>query len=151
MKPEVHDVLGVFAGSLLTNVTPEIESQYVRDDLALMAFLLMISAEDYDRAAEVRVQDNQAMRTLFADAAQHVAADNLKQRLNEAANGEDPSLRITDLNAANDALKRLLIEVHEHVETAASNGAPWAHALDRKIWDILHASTQRHAISVNLA
>lgn len=151
MKPEVHDVLGVFAGSLLTSVTPEIESQYVRDDLALMAFLLMVSAEDYDRAAEVRVQDNRSMRTLFAAAAEHVADADLKQRLEEAANGNEASLRITDLNASNDALKRLLIEVHEHIETAASNGATWAHALDRKIWDILDASTQRRAISINPA
>ncbi len=147
MRPEAHDVLGVFAGTLLTAVQPEIGSEYFQKDVGIMSYILMAAAEEYNRAAEIRVRENKDMRGVFRAAAEHVKDADLKQRLEEAAKGEDTSLLVEDLNISNDALRGLLIEVHELAESASLDGAAWASGLDRHIWNVLEASVQRRAFT----
>lgn len=151
MIPEVHEVLGMFSGNLLVNLVPRIDLEYLRKDAELMAYLLMVCAEEYNRGADIRVRENQDMRRLFRSAAQQVEDPDLEKRLHAAAECEDSSLTITDLNASNSALNTVLIELHEHVEAAADTGVPWAQDLDNRIWDHLHAAIQRRAFILNSA
>lgn len=147
MKPEVPEVLGMLAANLVTNVVPRVDLAYVAKDAELMVFLLMAAAEEFDRAAELRFRENGDLRGLFGDAAQQVDDTELGQRLEDAAGGEDTSLTVSALTASNADLRALLIDLHEHVETAVVSGAPWADALDRRIWDFLQTSVQRRAFS----
>jgi hypothetical protein len=68
----------------------------------------------------------------------------LRARLAVVAEEREPSLRIGDLNAANDRLRALLIELHAFVE---DRGEEWARRIDGAIWAELRASARRRAIS----
>ena len=101
--------------------------------------------EETERAAARRVDENAALRALFARAAEQVADTELRRRLGAAAASRDPSLLLSELERANAELRALLIELHAHVEEQA---AQWARALDAEIWRELVASTERRRLSL---
>ncbi len=138
-------MLEVTLQRLLTELAPSQASAYRRASLALEAVLLECIREEWDRAAARRVEENAALRALFADAALTVEAAPLRARLERAARGADPSLRVADLDAANRELRGLLIELHACVE---GSDAPAARRLEAAIWDELRRSTERRRLSV---
>jgi len=142
-EPEVDKVLTALSGTLLTRIMPHVKSEYAQKDLGFIVLVLNGAAEEYDRAAENRMQENRAMRKLFADAASIVGDEALRTRLQKAASAEPKSLRIRDLNAANAELSALLIDLHAHIEEQAG---PECRELEQKIWDELKGRTQRRAI-----
>ncbi len=144
MKPEIDVALRAAAGKLLAEIAPAVGDAYARSNVEVLAVLLLVAAEEFDRAAEVRVVENRAMREIFAEAAPSVADVALRGRLEKAAGEQESSLRIGDLNAANDRLRALLIELHALVE---SRDEDWARRVDRAIWKELRASADRRAIS----
>ena len=144
MKPEVDVVLRSMMTKLLVEVAPAIGDPYVRSNVEAMVALLAAAAEEFDRAAEVRVEENRSMRAILRDAAANVADGEFRARLTVAAGESDSSLRIGDLNAANDRLRALLIELHSLVEAVNEE---WARRIDGAIWAELRASAQRRAIS----
>ena len=144
MKPEVDFVLRSVMEKLLTEIAPAIGDAYVRSNVEVIASLMAPAAEEYDRAAHVRAEENEAMRRIFRDAAPEVPDVGLRVRLEAAAAERDASLRVSELNAANDRLRALLIEVHALVETGDEE---WARRTNQAIWDELSASAKRRAIS----
>lgn len=144
MKPEVDFVLQSMMMKLLGEVVPAIGDAYVRGNVEVMAGILAAAAEEFDRAAHVRAEENAAIRRIFRDGAASLPDAELRARLEAAAGEAEPSLRVSDLNAANDRLRALLIELHAFVEMRAEK---WAQRIDRAIWDELRASANRRAIS----
>ena len=144
MKPEVDVVLRSMMTKLLLEVAPAVGDAYVRSNVEAMGALLAAAAEEFDRAAEVRVAENRSMREILCAATKHVPEGDLRSRLAVAAEEREASLRITDLNAANDRLRALLIEIQTLVE---GSDEEWARRIDRAIWDELRASARRRAIS----
>jgi hypothetical protein len=145
MKPEVDVVLQSIVQKLLTDVAPAIGDEYVRSNVEVMAGLLAAAAEEFDRAAEVRVQDNEGMRRIFREVVPSLPELDLRERLEAAAKERDASVRVRDLNVANDRLRALLIELQTYVETREED---WARRANRAIWEELRASTERRAISL---
>jgi hypothetical protein len=145
MKPDVEVTLQLIAASLLLEIAPKISDDYTQRNSALTAMLLQIAAEEWDRAAARRVEENRAMRQIFADAAPEIDDPDLRPRLQTASRQEDESLRISDLNRDNDALRALLIELHAHVEEIDSASA---RRIEAEIWRELRTSTERRAVSV---
>jgi hypothetical protein len=144
MKPEVDVVLRSMMTKLLLEVVPAVGDAYVRSNVEAMVALLAAAAEEFDRAAEVRVAENRSMREILRAAIEHVPDWGLRARLAAAAEEREPSLRIGDLNAANDRLRAMLIELHALVE---GRGEEWARRIDGAIWAELRASARRRAIS----
>lgn len=144
MKPEVDFVLRVMMAKLATEVAPAVADSYLRSNVEVMAGIVAAAAEEYDRAADVRAEENRAMRRIFLQASSSVSDSDLRARLAAAAAERDPSLRVSDLNAANDRLRALLIELHALVET---RGEEWARRTNQAIWEELRASASRRAIS----
>jgi len=144
MKPEVDVVLRSMMTKLLLEVAPAVGDAYVRSNVEAMGALLAAAAEEFDRAAEVRVAENRSMREILRAATERVPEGDLRSRLAVAAEEREASLRITDLNAANDRLRALLIEIQTLVE---GSDEEWARRIDRAIWDELRASARRRAIS----
>ncbi len=140
MKPEIDQVLRTAAGQLMLEIAPRIGEEHTRTTAALLAAMLGTAAEEYDRAAEVRHLENQDFRTLFRTAAPRVSDAGLATRLERAANAPEPSLRVSELNRANDELRRLLIELHVHVEESEG---PDARRLEDEIWQALRRSAER--------
>jgi hypothetical protein len=144
MKPEVDVVLRSMMTKLLVEVAPAIGDAYVRSNVESMVALLAAAAEEFDRAAEVRVAENRSMRAILRAAAVQVPDGDLRARLALAAEESDTSLRIADLNASNDRLRALLIELQALVEGSDEG---WAREIDGAIWAELRASARRRAIS----
>jgi hypothetical protein len=144
VKPEVDVVLQAMMAKLVSEVAPRIDDAYVRSNVEVMAGLLAAAAEEFDRAAHVRWEENQAMRRIFREAAASLPSIELRARLEAAAGETETSFRVRDLDAANDRLRALLIELHAYVEAREDE---WARRTNRVILAELVASAKRRAIS----
>jgi len=142
VKPEVPVALQKLSLSLLLEIGPAIGVEYVQRGAGISAMMLQMAAEEWDRAAARRALENAALRALFREAAA-LAGAALGARLREAAAGEDRDLRVSALEASNQALRALLVELHAHVETLDS---PEARRLEEAIWTELRRSTERRAL-----
>ncbi len=145
MKPDVPEVLGQLAQTLIADLGPKIGEPYGQSSAAVIGMLLTVAAEEWDRAAARRVEENATLRALFREAAATVEGQRLRRRLEKAAEAADPGLRIGELARENETLRSLLVDLHAHVESL-SGGA--ARALEERIWEELRASTERRALSI---
>ena len=85
---------------------------YVRSNVEVIAGLMVAAAaEEYDRAAHVRVEENEAMREILRSAAPTYSTQGFARGSTVAAAERDTSLHVSDLNAVNDRLRALLIEL----------------------------------------
>lgn len=145
MIPEPDKALQIIMGTLTMDVAPNMRDDYRQANVNLLGFVALLIAEEFDRAADVRVSENRELRTLFADAASVVADPDLRTRLAAAAGTVDAGVRVTVLTAANSELRRLLIELHASVE---KQGTPAAAEIAVAIWGFLRRSTERRAIGI---
>ena len=143
MKPEVDQILMITAGQIATELMPHLAAQYTQGVAQLSALMAILSAQEYDRAAEIRAAENREMRALFAELAPLVTDAGLNTKLNEQAGGQDASLRVSALNRANYALRDLLIALHEHVEGLDGEAARKA---ETRIWTLLKVFAERRQL-----
>jgi hypothetical protein len=143
VKPEVGQILGLCAQQLMGSLAPLLPTGYAQGAAALTSFMLVLSAEEYDRAAEIRVADNADMRALFKELVPHVGNATLKSRLEAAAAARDTSLKIPALDEANYELRRLLIALHIHVEALKD-----LRDAEKRIWEVLKASADRRVLKI---
>lgn len=141
MKPDVAVALGKIGQALLVQIGPEIKADYAQRSALVATMVLQCAAEEFDRAAARRVEENRAMRELFRSAA--VDDEELSKRLAQAARGSDEDLRISALDGANSELRALLIELQTYAEKSGST------ELEDAIWSELRRSTKRRALSVS--
>jgi len=140
MKPDPLLVLETVSMKLILEVVPQLPTSYAQQALSGGATILAAAREELDRAAGRRIEENRALRRLFAEARGVVTDADLAARLAEAAASEEGSLLISDLDRANQALRALLIRLHEHVESLSGDGA---RRLEKAIWAELRVSTER--------
>lgn len=144
MTPSAPQVLADLAGLSLRNAAPDIAPAARAGQLGLSALLLGLAAEMWDGAAEILVRENAAVRALLADGAA-VSQDGARRRwLSELAQGQEESLRISDLEAANAELKVALIALHAELERRDDDEA---RALEGRVWKELAAATERRKLS----
>lgn len=140
MKPETDQILNLSALKLMSELAPAMGGQYDQGMTQVLAVLLLMSAQEYDRAADIRSAENADMRKLFAQLAPTIADQALRDELEEASSGFDESLRVSALNAANEKLRRLLIRLHVHLEQAGRDTQP--------VWDVLKAMASRRTLAL---
>lgn len=143
MKPDVSRFLEVVVGYLMTKTAPALDTGYDQSTLMVGGVLLLAVRHEFERAAARRVEENDALRRLFADAAPTVQDIELRKRLEEAAAGQDASLLIANLERGNTDLRGLLIDLHAHIEALDS---PQARHIEDGIWQELSASTERRSL-----
>lgn len=130
MIPETDTMLNAAAGKLLMEIAPNMAPGYSQGSASTLAMVLILSAQEYGRAAETRAWENDRMRSMLARAGLEV--------------GEPAaSLSIADLNAENAKLTRSLIALHEAVEAHAG---PQDEALESEILDFLKESAARRRL-----
>ena len=144
MKPDIHAVLTQTAQSMLQEFAPRAAVPYLAAQIGMSAFVMSMVAEDLDRAAARRVEENQAIRALFARAAGLALEAGLAARLASLAGGDDGDLRLSALEAGNMALRAGLIDLQAAVETRADVAAT---AINDAIWTELSASTERRRLA----
>ena len=145
MKPDVATYLAELGRSLVEEAGQRLPTAFERSAAIRHGLLAQAAAEEFDRAAARRIEENAALRALFAGAAEVVGDGDLAARLRIAAASEETSYRVTQLDASNAGLRALLIELHAHVETVA--GEP-ARVLEATIWRELQRSTDRRRLSL---
>ncbi len=145
MKPDVPNVLEVLTGTLMFDVAPNVTPSYRQSSIGVTAILLGMMREEWDRAAARRLEENEALRGLFRESRLAVSDTDLRRRLDEAAAARDASFRVSDLERGNEALRKLLIELHEHVELETSAEA---RRVEDAIWRELSASTERRKLAL---
>lgn len=146
MKPDVGELLGGLAQTLLGEVVPQVADGYTASSTGLIGMLLMAAVEEQERAVAWRAEENAALRALFRVGCDVVSDSALCERLEAAAGERDESLRVSDLARANEMLRALLIDLHAHVETL---GPPAARGLEESIWAELRSSIERRSLSLS--
>lgn len=141
MKPDPQRVIYGMMASLTRDIGPEVQTPFGQQTVGLTAMVLSLLAQEWDRAAARLVEENAAVaellgrsRVVVRDAALHERIDAALER----APGRN--YRLSVLQAENDVLRALLIELHASVEKTAGEAAQ---ELDKLIWDELRESTRR--------
>jgi hypothetical protein len=144
MTPQITAVLFDFAGRLGQTIAPDLKTPYRAGEASLMAAVLMMAAEDVDRAADRLAAENAAVRVLL-DQGSKLAPATLASRWADLAGTLDADLKISTLQGANNTLRGALVELHAWVE---DQGGPGAKALEAAVWRELAASTERRRSSL---
>jgi hypothetical protein len=145
VKPDPGHFLNVVAGHLMTRTAPALPDAYEQSTVGTLGMMMIALGEEFERAASRRVDENQALRRLFADAVPAVEDAELRGRLEVAATGSDGDLKVSALEASNSALRGLLIELHAHVEELESSAA---RRIEEAIWRELAVSTERRRLAI---
>lgn len=140
MRPNPDRVLVTMAGALGA-LTTEVRTPFGAQTAGLSAMLSGVLAQEWDRAAARLVAENVAITGLLERARLIVTDEAVHSRL-EGLIARIPAsdLRVSALQAENDELRAVLIDVH-----AAVDGVPGEQheLLNRLIWDELRESTRR--------
>jgi len=145
MKPSCDTILQNVASMLGTKYLPMLQADMDKKQLGLLAMLQLFVAEEFDRAASRRIEENRKLRDLFSKAISVVQDGELKKKLTEAAASEETDFRVSALDKVNGDMLSLLIDLHSHVETL--NGAD-ARQLDDAIWHELEDGTKRRESAI---
>ena len=141
MKPNVPTVMLRSFERILTDIAPHLSSEYAVGSSSVIGLMMFQTATEFERAADIRVQENAAMRSIFAEAGSLLPAGDLRDRIEAAAATSDPNVKISELDKANDGLTGLLIELQAYAETIEG---PAARTLETQIWEELaRAATAR--------
>jgi hypothetical protein len=145
MKPEPAHALERLMQALLGDLMPNVQPSYRQASVMANAMMVGVMREEIDRAAARRVEENAALRALFADATAVVKDGALRERLAAAARSADASLLVPALDESNRTLRTLLIELHAHVEELPGDAA---RRVEAAIWRELAASTERRKLGL---
>jgi hypothetical protein len=137
-------VFRTIALDLMVRVIPEITSSYHQGTIGMLATMLLIAADEWDRGASRRVEENARLREMFRDAAPIVQDPALRERLHALSETSDDDFRVSTLETGNCRLRAALIDLHANVETL--EGAD-ARRIEADIWRELAKSTERRALS----
>ena len=140
MKPEADQVLMFSAIKLASDYAPQIPTSYGQGMAQVVAALMFMSAQEYDRAADIRVSENVDMRALFKLMAPQIADAGLRRDMEKAAAAREESRRVSSLNATNEALRKVLIRLHAHLDETGADAGP--------VWDVLKAMASRRVVSL---
>ncbi|MBI1330812.1 MAG: hypothetical protein GC166_13030 [Alphaproteobacteria bacterium] len=144
MKPEVDQILQFGAGHLMASIAPLLPPGYDQGTAALTGIVLLLSAQEYDRAADIRVKENAEIRALLGELAGTTNDAKLKADIEAAARSTDPSLAISVLNEGNYALRRLLIDLHTHFDSREDDAA---RASAKRIWQAMKIFAARRVLT----
>jgi hypothetical protein len=143
MKPSMDHLLMTMVNSVATRIIPAIhEENYALGDAKMVAAMAIILAQEVDRAADVLIAENTALRALFATATAQPLGD-LSDRVEQAAASQDANYKVSTLEAGNAVLRATLIDLHAYVE---DQDEPWARAIDAEIWVILRQGAERRIL-----
>jgi hypothetical protein len=117
MKPSPDLVLNQAFAKLAMEIGPALPAGYSQGSVTTTAVLLLMTGQEFNRAADVRAKENAAMRALFAEQASAIGGA-LGQQMRAAADSGDTDLTVVTLDASNASLKTILIALQTHAEDA---------------------------------
>ncbi len=137
MKPAIPAVLDNLAGILRDDIAPQLTG-FRAGNAGMMAAMMDIVTEEWDRAAARLVAENATLRGLLARGTAFLPGPA------EDAGAGEADLRVSALERENERLRGRQIALHTAVETS---GDPEASALDQAIWDTLRDAVECRRIA----
>ena len=148
MRPDPPRVLVALAGTLGMQVLPEVATPFAQQSVTLTAVLAVLLAQEWDRAASRLIEENAAVVELLSRARGLVGDVELKGRLDVAVSAPPTTdFHISALQARNDDLRRLLVDVHALVDSMAGAAAV---EFSEAIWEELKESTRRRHLMITV-
>ncbi len=130
MTPEVDMLMLLSAGKLTQEIAPQLPAGHTQGSVATIGMVMVLAAQEYGRAADVRSWENARMREILARAGVEAVASS-------------GTLTIAALNEENAQLAKSLIALHEAVEIQTEGDGP---ALNREILSFLKESAARNRL-----
>jgi hypothetical protein len=141
--------LGALQRDLLEEVAPNLPGSWEQAIVMRHMALLPVVRQELERGVQRRVEENTAMRAVFAQALQVVTDADLLARMKEAVASRDESLLVSALDTSNHRLRSLLTDLHHHIDTCSTQQtAPDLQVLEMAIWRELVASTVRRQVDL---
>ena len=144
MRPDPSKVLMGVAMALLTKVTPDVRSPFGQQNAGMAGALAAALAQEVDRLADRLHTESQVVSALLRDARPCVDSS-LQANIDAAVAIRPADIRVSTLQAQNDALRLVLCDVHAAVEEQET---PAARVMDERIWAELIESTNRRHIEI---
>jgi hypothetical protein len=149
LKPDCDVYLGALQRDLLEEVAPNLPGSWEQAIVMRHMALLPVVRQELERGVQRRVEENTAMRAVFAQALQVVTDADLLARMKEAVASRDESLLVSALDTSNHRLRSLLTDLHHHIDTCSTQQtAPDLQVLEMAIWRELVASTVRRQVDL---
>lgn len=137
MKPAVTAVVANMAANLRDDIAPHL-SGFRAGNAGMIAAMMDMVAEEWDRAAARLVAENADLRRVLAQGAGFLGGSA------EPADALYTDLRISALERENERLRARLIELQSAVELDQSTEAA---AIDEAIWSLLRRSVESRRIA----
>ncbi len=140
MTPETDHILNLSAMKLISEFAPALGTQYGQGMAQVVAVLMFLSAQEFERGAAIRAAENADMRAVFAALAPRIGDAALRAELQKAGAGTEGDLTISALNAVNADLRRLLIRLHAQLDDSGADASA--------VWTVLKAMAARRTLSL---
>lgn len=137
MIPNTDDALRMLSERLMTELLPDLKTQYSQADGMLLGMLMNAIADEVAAGIDHRMKDIADMVLLLKQGSAFHRADNVVDQTPK-------SLKLKDVNLLHDRLTSELIRLHETVESA---GTEEADEINREIWRYLGVTAKRYIIT----
>jgi hypothetical protein len=137
MIPNTDDALRMLCQRLMTQLLPDLKTEYSQSDGMLLGLLMNAIADEVASGINHRMEDIADMTRLLKRGSAFHNTGNL-------ADQTPTSFKLKDVNALHDRFTHQLIKLHEIVERT---GTEEAAGLDREIWHYLETTAGRHTIT----
>lgn len=146
MRPDLSRALQGVGITLMSKIMAEVKTPFGQQEVGLATQLAFWAAEEAERGADCLATETRVTRELLRDGLPFAgeARGPVEQAL---ATPPAPNLRLSTLQAENDAVRKGLVSLHGAIE---GNPAPAARALNERIWDELAESTRRRQFQTRL-
>jgi hypothetical protein len=140
MRPDAGRVLEAVACNLGELLLPEVSSPFGMQATGVCIALLTALGQEVDRLVDRLLVESMETAAILRDAAPLLRDGNLRRRAVAAAGQVTPvNYRVATVQALNDSLRGLLIEVHAAVEQTPGEAAE---VMESRIWSELQRSTE---------
>jgi len=146
MKPEPARVLQGVGMTLLTTILAEVKTPYGQQTVSVAGGLVLMVADEFDRAADRLIVENAVVREILSDA-RSLLPPAMLPGIDAAVATRPANYRVSALQAENDVLRGALVDVHAAVDAVDSVEA---REFGERIWAELVASTQRREFATRL-
>lgn len=144
MRPDPSIVLKGVVRTYARELLPELDSAYSKNSMILGNGLLNVLTVEFERLIDRLLEENRATAAILRDVTAILPDELLATKARTLGMREGPpNYRLSTVQAENDELRAMLIEVHAAIEAVPG---PEAAAMNDRIWAELQASTRRRQV-----
>jgi hypothetical protein len=137
MIPHTDGALRMLSQRLMTQLLPDLSSEYSMGDGLMIGLLMNAIADEMEEGIQRRLTDIDEMQLICRNFKEHLQQDEI-----DAVAGKLLSYRLADVNRLHDALTRVLIALQARCEETVDMARVQA-----AIWLYLRRHAERHVIT----